>query len=400
MRPFLIATPLPRRPLARRVWTAVTCIDRYILRVYLRTLVVCFVSFAGVFVVFHAFTNMDELADYAERTGGMAAAMARYYGPFMLMLFEVNGTVIALLALLFTLGLLRRTGELTALLAAGISHGRIVRPMLVAAAAVIALAALNRELLLPRWQDELGMKAKELSGDSTQPLLPCEDRMAGILIKGKGLVVVRHEIVAPAFKLYASLPRFGQQLNAQVARWVEASAGQPSGYLLSGVSSPEDIDSIPSQHVDNTVLLTSRDTPWLERGQCFVVSQAAYDFLRSGSSWKRMATTGDLIRRVSNPAVYCAPDVHVTLHDRWLRPPLDFSLIVLSLSLVVGRAERNLFVVAGYATALVGLFFGMRTLFHMMGGSEYLLDPAAAAWAPLVVLGPLAYVRYRAVQVS
>lgn len=383
------------------MWTVVTCIDRYILRVYLRTLVVCFVSFAGVFVVFHAFTNMDELAEYAERNGGMATAMAQYYGPFMLMLFEVNGTIIALLALLFTLGLLRRTGELTALLAAGISHGRIVRPMLMMAAAVIALAALNRELLLPRWQDQLGVKAKELTGENIQPLLPCEDRLAGILIKGKGLVVVRKEIVAPAFKLYNPLPGFGPQLNAEVARWVEASPGQPSGYLLSGVTSPEGIDSVPSRSLSDTeVLLTSHDTSWLQRGECFVVSQAEYDFLRSGSSWKRMATTGDLIRRVSNPAVYCAPDVHVTLHDRWLRPPLDFSLIVLSLSLVVGRAERNLFIVSGYATALVGLFFGLRTLFHMMGGSEYLIDPPTAAWAPLIVLGPLAYVRYRKVQVS
>lgn len=377
-----------------------TCIDRYILRVYLRTLAVCFISFAGIFIVFHAFTNMDELAEYAERTGGMAVAMARYYGPFMLMLFEVNGTIVALLALLFTIGLLRRTGELTALLSAGISHGRIVRPMLIAAAVVIALAAVNREVLLPRYQDELGMKADELAGESTQPLLPCEDRLAGILIKGKGLVVVRKEIAAPAFKLYAAPAEFGPQLNAEVGRWVDASEDRPSGYLLSRVTSPENIDSIPSHRVDHTVLLTAHDTPWLQRGQCFVASQADYDFLRSGSSWKRMATTGDLIRRVSNPAVYCAPDVHVTLHDRWLRPPLDLSLIVLSLSLVVGRAERNMFVVAGYATALIGLFFGMRTLFHTMGGSDYLLDPATAAWTPLVVLGPLAYVRYRKVQVS
>lgn len=377
-----------------------TCIDRYILFVYLRTLLVCFVSIAGVFVVFHAFTNMDDLAEHAERTGGMVAAFVGFYGPFMLMLFEMTGTIIALLALIFTIGLLRRSGELTAILSAGISHGRIVRPMLIAAGGVIGFAALNRELLLPRWQDQLGMKARDLAGDTEQPLLPCYDTMAGVLIKGKSLVVLRKEIVAPAFKIHPLLPEFGQQLNADVAHWIEAKEGRPSGYLLSGVSSPQDIDSLPSQSLANqTALRTALDTPWLAPGQCFVASRVEYDFLQNGTSWKRLATTADLVRRVSNPAVYCAADVHVTLHDRWLRPPLDFSLIVLSLSLVVGRTERNLFVVAGYATGLVGLFFGLRTGFHMMGGSD-LVDPATAAWAPLLVLGPLAYARYRIVQVS
>ncbi|XZE55180.1 LptF/LptG family permease [Planctomycetaceae bacterium SH139] len=385
-----------------------TCIDRYILRIYLRTLLVCFVSFAGIFVVFHAFTNMDELNEYGEQVGGIGMAMALYYGPYMLMLFEMTNMIVALLALLFTFGLLRRTGELTALLAAGISHGRIVRPMLIAALLVILGAAINREFVLPNWQDQLGLKVPSPDGGGElRPLLPVYDRVTGILVNGKGLQLTKQQVVEPALKIHALAPGFGNQLNARLAQWIphgEQHPGgpdHPAGYVLSGVSQPAGVDSLSSFRVaDSTMLLTARDTPWLAAGEVFVASRVEIDFLQSGSAWMRMANTGDLIRRVSNPAVYCSADVAVTLHDRWLRPCLDYSLIILSLSLVVGRGQRNMFLVTGYATGLVLLFFGLRTLFHMMGGNGYLLDPASAAWLPVLILTPAAYARYRLVRIS
>lgn len=361
---------------------------------------VCFVSFAGVFVVFHAFTNVDELSEHAKQVGGMVAAMVDFYGPFMFMLFEMTSMIISLLALVFTFGLLRRSGELTAMLASGISHGRIVRPMLMAVALTMGLAAVNRELILPNWQDRMGMSAKDIAGE-VENVLPVYDRVAGILLNGQKLNLVNSEILLPSFKIHVELPEFGNQLNAVSAKWVPANDLHPAGYLVSGVSNPPDIDGIPSQRIDeSTILMTAHDTSWVESGQCYVATRVEPEYLRTGTSWMRMADTAELIRRVGNPAVYCSADVRVTLHDRWLRPVLDFSLIVLSLGIVVGRGERNLFVVSGYATGLVGLFFGMRTLFHMMGGSGYLIDPATAAWIPLIVLAPLAYVRYRIVQVS
>lgn len=330
----------------------------------------------------------------------MLPAMIDFYGPFTFMLFEMTSMIISLLALVFTFGLLRRSGELTAMLASGVSHGRIVRPMLAAVAVTMILAALNREFVLPNWQDRLGMKSEDLSGE-VENVLPVYDRVAGILLNGQKLNLVRKEILFPSFKVHAQLPEFGNQLNAEVATWIPADGQRPAGYIVGGVNTPPKIDQIPSQRIEeSTLILTAKDTPWLEADQCFVASRVEPDFMRTGTSWMRMANTPELIRRVSNPAVYCSAEVRVTLHDRWLRPVLDFSLIVLSLGIVVGRSERNLFVVTGYATGLVGLFFGMRTLFHTMGGNGYLIDPATAAWIPLIVLAPMAYVRYRIVQVS
>src|SRR5690606_25380867 len=154
--------------------------------------------------------------------GGWATTLVQFYGPYAFLLFETTGTIVALLALLFSIGLLRRTGELTALLASGISHGRIVRPMLAAATILLALAVLNRELVLPRWQDHLNMKADVVADEDEKPLLPCFDRMTGILIKGRSLRVVKGEIVAPVFKIHAPVPALGSQLIADRAEWREA----------------------------------------------------------------------------------------------------------------------------------------------------------------------------------
>ncbi|MEZ6089936.1 MAG: hypothetical protein R3C05_18300 [Pirellulaceae bacterium] len=52
-----------------------TRIDRYLLTIYLRTLIICFCSLAGIFVVFHAFNNMEEISSYARREGASSAPL-------------------------------------------------------------------------------------------------------------------------------------------------------------------------------------------------------------------------------------------------------------------------------------------------------------------------------------
>ena len=90
--------------------------------------------------------------------------------------------------------------------------------------------------------------------------------------------------------------------------------------------------------------------------------------------------------------------LQVLLHERIIRPPLDFSLILLGLPLVVNRRGRNLFVMIGAAMLTVLVFFMIKTLANAMGGGGYLLAPAMAAWLPLLLIGPVAYARLRDVQ--
>ncbi|WP_182871240.1 LptF/LptG family permease [Rhodopirellula sp. JC639] len=377
-----------------------TQIDRYILGLFFRTFLVCFASLSGIFVVFHAFQNMNDLVELAQSRGvSISRVMWYYYGPYMLLLFDWTGAIIALMTLLFVVGWLRRTGELTATLAAGVSHGRIFRWMIFAALAIVLVQFASRELLLPTMRDALSMKSKDLSGDAPQPILPSYDKISGILLEGQSIRPRSKEIQHPSFRLDVDYPGFGEALVSVSARWLPADANHGEGYLMQQVITPVAIDDIPSAGRDRgLVLMTAYDQPWLEAGECFVATPVNAEILQTDQSSTRLSSSLQLFDRLRNPAVHNSMATRVLLHERLIRVPLDFSLFLLGLPLVVNRRGRNLFMMIGAAIGTVVLFFALKTAGSAMGGGGYLLSPAIAAWMPFLVLGPIAYVRLREVE--
>lgn len=361
---------------------------------------VCFASLSGIFVVFHAFTNMTDLGELAEERGvGISTVMAEYYGPYLLLLFDWTGAIIALMALLFVVGWLRRTGELTATLAAGVSHGRIFRAMIFAALAIVLVQLASRELLLPSMRDALSMKSKDLSGDAPQPILPSYDKISGILLEGKSIRPRSKEIILPSFRIDVDYPGFGDSIEALSAKWMPASELHPEGYLMQGVFTPPAIDSIESSgEVDRQVFMTARDHQWIETGECFVATPINAEILQTDQSSTRLCSSMHLFRRLRNPAVHNSMATRVLLHERLIRVPLDFSLFLLGLPLVINRRGRNLFMMIGAAIGMVMLFFALKTTGSAMGSGGYLLSPAQAAWMPMLILGPIAYMRLREIE--
>ena len=376
-----------------------TKIDRYILVLFVRTVFVCFCSLVGVFIVFHAFTTMDDFARQAQTDGSLIRVMARFYGPYVLLLFDWTGAVITLMSLLFVVGWLRRTGELTAMLAAGISHGRLLRPIVIASAAIIIIQTTSREFVLPGLRDALSMRSKDLTGDAEQAILPNYDKTSGILLEGKSLRARSRVIVEPNFRLYGDYQGYGDLLIAKQATWVRANDDHASGYLLEQVQRPEKIDSLATIGTsDRSILMTSRDQNWLSSKQCFVATTVNTDLLQTNKSSTKLSSVAELVSRVRNPAVHSSMSLHVLLHERIIRTPLDIALVLLGLPLVVNRRNRNLFVMIGVAIGTVLFFFLLKTVSGALGGSGYLLTPAMSAWIPLLVIGPVAYTRLREVQ--
>ncbi|MEL6105290.1 MAG: LptF/LptG family permease [Planctomycetota bacterium] len=376
-----------------------TQIDRYLLSLFLRMIGVCFASVAGIFVVFHAFGNLNSLVDLAaQRNSSLIAVAASFYGPYLLWLFDMTGAMIALMALLCAAAWVRRTGELTALLAAGVSHGRILRPLVIAAASLVILQCLSREFILPRLRAHLALTA-DLTGDAPQPILPNYDYVNELLLDGESIRPSSKLIVRPSIHIEADYGVFGELLLAESGQWMPANAVHPEGYLLSGVSLPENIDQLGSVAVgDRPVLMTSNDQPWIEPDCCFVATTVNTEILQTNQTATRFSSSAQLIRRLRNPAVHNSTSTRVLLHERLIRVPLDFSLFLLGLPLVANRKNHNLFMTAASAMGTIIVFFLIKTAASKMGGGGYLLAPAVAAWAPLVLLGPIAYMRLREVE--
>jgi len=363
-------------------------IDRYLLRQFLKTFVICYLSLTGLYIVFDAFTHLDEFLNYSDRGGGLLWLMASFYAYQAILFFELTSGLLTLVAAMFTLAWIQRHNELTALMSAGISRTRVVVPVISAAVVIALLATANRELVIPGIRDELARQPSNLLRDQGQRLQPRYDNQTDVLIRGKAVYGDRQRIERPDFLLPERLNQYGHKLAAENAFYQPPEGDRPGGYLLENVEQPKDLGSRPSLRLGNQpVLITPRDADWLKPNQCFLVSDVGFEQLTEGQAFRKFSSTAQLISGLRNRSLDYGADVRVAIHARMVQPFLDVTLLFLGLPLVVSRESRNVFLAIGMCIGVVTIFLlvviGLQHL-----GSIYLVDPALAAWAPLMLFVP------------
>ncbi|MBT4158213.1 MAG: LptF/LptG family permease, partial [Planctomycetaceae bacterium] len=137
-------------------------IDRYLLRAQFQAFCIVFISLAGLTFVIDAFTNLEEFALHAEKTGGLAKVLGTYYGYRLISFFDATSPIISLASGMFALSWLERHNELTALLAAGVTRWRIAKPAIFFTLFVSFLAIGNREFVLPSIRFVISRNAQDL----------------------------------------------------------------------------------------------------------------------------------------------------------------------------------------------------------------------------------------------
>ncbi len=373
-------------------------VDRYVLWLFTKVLVICFLCLTGLFIVIDGFGNLDEFLRYAKSTeGGLFAVLVQYYSPRILTFFDHTSPILALVAAVCAITWMQRNNELTALLAAGVHVGRIIRPLAVGVVVVSVLAVLNRELLIPGHREDLIRNAQEWLGDNAKPLRPQFDHKTDLLINGRSTLAAEQRIIEPSFQLYSTYGEYGGQLIAANAFYRPPHGKHPGGYLLDDVTVPEEAWRLPSfyatsEHSDDRqpVILSPADTPWLEKDQLFVVSGVKFSYLASGTAVCQYSSSMELFRGLRNPSLDYGSSVRVAVHARLLRPLLDVTLLFLGLPLVFTREAHNLFVAAGKCLSVVAAFLVVTLAFHGLG-ARGIIRPSFAAWLPLMIFAPIAY---------
>jgi len=368
-----------------------TIIDRYLLRQFVQVLFICVMSFIGLFIVIDAFTNLDHFAEFAEKHGGsLLSVMSKYYAFHSVGLFDRTSGVLTLIALMFTITWIQRHQEMTALLAAGISRVRVLRPVLIAAIGMSLLGAANREFLIPNIREQLSNNSKNLAGEQESTMQSRFDSQTDILLGGEKIVAATRTIVNPSFVLPREFDQFGRQLTAREARYLPAKDDQPSGYLLSGVIAPKALlKSPPLLQGEKEILLTPVGSNWLQADQVFVVSGVSFEFLAAGATWRDFASTHEMIQQLRSPSTDLGADVRVAIHSRFLRPFLDTTLLFLGLPFVVTRTNRNPFIAIGLCLGVVTVFMITELGCQSLGSGGWLPAPLAA-WLPLILSAPVA----------
>jgi len=366
-------------------------IDRYLLRQFVQTFLICFGSLMGLYVVIDAFTNLEEFITYSRDHGGMLAVMGQYYTYRALSFFDTTSHMVTLIAAMFTVTWIQRHNELTALAAAGIPKSRVMKPVLLAALLIIALRVGNREFVIPAIRENLGYNAQDLGGSRGKPLLPRYDLETGIVFRSSSQIFADEKrIHRPDFQLPAGLDRYGPQLIAENAYYRPPQVDRPGGYLLQQVEQPANLQTENSLPADGPpVLLTPHDHNWLKPGECFVVSEVAFEYLSADSNWRQLSSTAELIRGLRNRSLDYGAGERMAIHSRMVQPLLDMTLVFLGLPLVLSGTNRNVFLAIGMCLALVVAF-----MLVVLGcgylGAGYWLEPSLAAWLPLMIFVPCA----------
>ena len=366
-------------------------IDRYLLRQFLNTFLICFFSLSGLIIVFDAFTNIEAFMNCAKGSQ-LLKLMVGYYAFRPIIVFDQTCSVITLMAAMFTVTWFQRHNEMTALMAAGISRIRILAPVIVAAIAILVLAAVNREAVMPRFRMEMSRQPGDLGHDAIDEIWQQRDNRTDVLIGGKVLYLNQQRIEAPNFAMPPGLRNYGQQLTADNAFFRAPAGDRPGGYLLEWEQPPKNLVGQPSLEFEGQkVLITPRDAAWLQPNQCFLVSGVPFEQLRpnGGDSFRTFASTGQLIASLRNRSFDFGADIRVAIHARIVKPFLDVALFFLGLPLVASRSSRNVFLAMGLCIGVVS-FFSMAVIGFQQLGTIELLSPAFAAWAPLFLFVPAA----------
>jgi lipopolysaccharide export system permease protein len=289
---------------------------------------------------------------------------------------------------MFTITWIQRHHEMTALLAAGITRTRVMRPVLIAAVGVSLLAAANREIVMPNIREHLATDSKNLGGEQASIMQSRFDSQTDILLGGEKIVPANMKIINPSFILPRPFDRYGKQLTAHEAFFLPAKGDQPSGYLLCGVTTPKALLKSPALLLDNKpIIFTPVGNDWLKPDQLFVASGVSFEFLAAGATWRDFASTREMIQQLRSPSTDLGADVRVAIHSRFIQPLLDTTLLFLGLPFVITRTNRNPFIAIGLCLAVVTTFMVVVLGCQSLGSSGW-LPPALAAWFPLLLFAP------------
>ena len=388
-------------------------LDRERYWAFFKAYLICFFALVGLYIVIDAFSNLDEFEEWAATTPQLFYNMGRYYLIKMSVMYDQLCGIITMMAAIFTVTWMQKNNELLAMLAAGISTQRVIRPVLVSAVIVSSLAVVNQEYIMPPLAEELQRNPDDNGVDKVQVYM--QEDINDVVLSGNGADRATRTIT----KLAATIPvRVAGKLieiSAFEATFIPADKpGVPfsGGWLLRDVRF-----LLPMASTDSLNNLTHGVLSKVEQADVaaypepletfvarpnalnlFLKTDLTFGTMTRSRRWYQFATTPDLIRSLSSPTnLGDRGDIEVFLHGRLIHPLLGLNLMLLSLPLVLGGSGRNMFINLGMSLGTSGLFYSANFMSQYLG-SHGVLSPELAAWAPLIGFGTIASARWGSIR--
>lgn len=373
-----------------------TIVDRYLFFLFIKTFLVCFLSFAGLFVIVHLFSNLDELTEISKTTG-WGNLFFEFYIPRIYQMFDKTAGILMLVSAIFSVSLLQRRREMTAIEAAGITKSRILRPIFLTAIVIIGLSIANREILIPNVKESL-VRTPQTWGDKGQmDVAVQEDLENGVVLRGDQLFLGERRVSEADIQLPGKLGTLIPRIHATWGILEPANEMHPAGLWMHAVDSPKDIAAYNSLQspTGETIFFSQKDNPWLGRGQCFVACNFTVEKMAYGKKLNEYATTPEMMAELRKPKKWFGNGQQANIHSRLLKPILDMTLLMLGLPMVIGGTERNVFISAGIGFWIVGAIQLTTITCTTLGATSIIRPAALAAWIPVLIFLPFAVLAMR-----
>ena len=111
------------------------------------------------------------------------------------------------------------------------------------------------------------------------------------------------------------------------------------------------------------------------------------------SSWYMLFSTAKLHELLHSSDSRRMEAVAVLFHIRLTRPLVGMLLVCMGLSVILRDPNRHIFISAGVCLGLCTLFYALVYGCKFLGDHD-LLALALAAWLPVLVFGPVAFVMF------
>lgn len=381
-----------------------TILDRQRYYAYIKGYFICFTALTSLYIIIDAFTNLDEFTEINDTPLKLMTFMGRYYAIRTSMIYDKLCGVIGMMAAIFAVTWVQRNNELLAMLAAGISAPRVIKPVMISGAMISALAVMNQELILPRFADEL----QKFPDDDGRQMVKVYGRYDSnrVYLHSSGAFADRVTNTIANLNVTFPVALFGVtgELSSREAYFIphdHPTAPNKGGWLLRSAK------LTPPNLSGTEPVLVRLDSKKLEGfpapknaseevGEAyFLESSATFSTLiRKPSEWFQFASTATLISALNDPSnEHEKGDIAVFLHQRNLRPGLSFALMALSMPLVLGGFGRNMFLNLGLSVATSAAFYA--TLFACQYlASHGIFRPEMSAWIPMIGFGTFAVARW------
>jgi len=358
----------------------VSIIDRYVARTFLSGYVILMLVGMGLYVLTDLLVNIDEFTEGAALPGArVPALMLDYYASNLPLYYSQLAGPLMAIAAAFTLGMMLKNNELTALVAAGMPLQRLVAPLAVCSVLLVAVWMANRELLVPRLAHKIARNHEDVITQRTTGVYCARDDHNAILTAVRFLPRAgRLEHVYIIEPDTSGRPRHLIQADAAVydpqRRTWELERGVRKR-MHDPLAAPGLGPAIEPDYVD--------DYPFTLTPQELV--------LRRNSEWADLLSLRQLNALLRSRNLANRPSIDMSRHVRLTQPLLQWVLLLLALPFFLARAPANVMAAGGRALVLCGAFFVLAFVAHSVVKQE--AYAALVAWLPIFVFAPLAVVQ-------